>query len=299
MAPSRAHPPRKAQLHPQPRAPALVTYKHELRRPPSEISPDDFSAMCSAWVEVQLRGRAVSQEMEAYIEFRTYNAIVARSDVSLKELADFIGAEPRRVAVGIPQRQLPDLPPLAHFCAALFPIDRAAHDHRQHSHSGKWGGIGLRLVDNYVVGRRIEKDLFDETGTYPDSVVSGPIWASPRRSPTASADAAPSASLKIPIRWSTLDDVPAQEVPSAQQAWCFVAVDPTDIPPPLPSSPLQSDFDQFDELFSSPPTSDESSYDFEVGLSLAKNNCGGKMGKGSRRGEGRARACSSTTSATN
>ncbi|RKO90259.1 hypothetical protein BDK51DRAFT_47705 [Blyttiomyces helicus] len=229
-----------------------VTYKYELRRCPSEISPEDLSAMCSAWVDVKLRNRAVAKEMEASIELRTYEAIIARSEISQKELADFIGAEPRagveRLIVlqweagkvkakrsksartPLPQPEMttasfqgrrnlhgfmgaqvnhikgviflghafvkkggkaessnlfrsvisaatethranyPTSPHLAHVCVALFPIDPNAPAQLQHSHSSNWGGCGFVPVDKYVVGRRIEKDLFDEPGIIPDSV---------------------------------------------------------------------------------------------------------------------------------
>ncbi|RKO85380.1 hypothetical protein BDK51DRAFT_32419, partial [Blyttiomyces helicus] len=229
-----------------------VTYKYELRRCPSEISPEDLSAMCSAWVDAQLCKRAVAKEMEASIEFRIYEAIIARSKISQRELADFIGAEPRagveRLIVlqweagkvkakrsksartPLPQPEMttasfqgrrnlhgfmgdqvnhtkgviflghafmnpgsnsevsshfrsmisastethranyPTSPPLAHVCACLFPVDPKAAPQMQHSHSRGWGGCGFVAVDKYAVSRRIEKDLFDEPGIFPDFV---------------------------------------------------------------------------------------------------------------------------------
>ncbi|RKO85485.1 hypothetical protein BDK51DRAFT_32339 [Blyttiomyces helicus] len=68
------------------------------------------------------------------------------------------------------QAHYPTVPPLAHCCAALFPVEPDAPANYQHSHTSIWGGCGFGAVEKYVVGRPIEKSLFDEPGVIPDAV---------------------------------------------------------------------------------------------------------------------------------
>ncbi|RKO85476.1 hypothetical protein BDK51DRAFT_34096 [Blyttiomyces helicus] len=181
-----------------------VTYNYESRCCPGEIPPVDRSAMFSIWAECQLLGRGTSKEMEASVEFRTYASIVARCRSSHLEIAHTIGSEPaagisrllvlqweagklkakRRshpvfsglfravitAATAAHQANYPTSPPLAHFCVALFPVDPDAPDRKQHSHTSNWGGCGFGPFDKYVVGKPIEKSLFDEPGVFPDAV---------------------------------------------------------------------------------------------------------------------------------
>ncbi|RKO86030.1 hypothetical protein BDK51DRAFT_31972, partial [Blyttiomyces helicus] len=66
----------------------------------------------------------------------------------------------------------PTAPPLAHFCAALFPVEPDAPDYKQHSHPSNWGGCGFGPVAKYVASKPFEETLFDEPGIYPDAASS-------------------------------------------------------------------------------------------------------------------------------
>ncbi|RKO93795.1 hypothetical protein BDK51DRAFT_34713 [Blyttiomyces helicus] len=71
-----------------------VTYDYEPLRCLDEVTPAYLTAMRSVFAELQLSFRACAKEMEASVEHRTYGRIVARLEVSLSELSDFIGTQP-------------------------------------------------------------------------------------------------------------------------------------------------------------------------------------------------------------
>ncbi|RKO84815.1 hypothetical protein BDK51DRAFT_48476 [Blyttiomyces helicus] len=64
----------------------------------------------------------------------------------------------------------PTFPTLAHICGPLFRVDPAAPAQMLHSHPSKIGGYGFDPVDKHVVGKPIDQSLFDEPGTFPESI---------------------------------------------------------------------------------------------------------------------------------
>ncbi|RKO91217.1 hypothetical protein BDK51DRAFT_29468 [Blyttiomyces helicus] len=58
----------------------------------------------------------------------------------------------------------PTLPPLAHVCAPLFPVDPEAPANKQHSHSSNFGSFTFRPVNQHAADVLVEKSIFIEPG---------------------------------------------------------------------------------------------------------------------------------------
>ncbi|RKO91222.1 hypothetical protein BDK51DRAFT_36821 [Blyttiomyces helicus] len=217
------------------------TYVYETRRCPDAVTPTDLSVVRTLWVQGTLRGRACAKAMEASVEFRTYESVVARCEKGESEVMDFLAAEsrpgveriivfqwdagraknrktaptepttaptgPRRLhgfmtaqvnhdkrviflsysfslnpsrlvmsglfravvsaAIAAHTYKHPELPPVEHVCAPLWPVPPDAPSNMQHSHPNNWGGAGFVLVEKTGEGGGVD---FDEPGVFPEDV---------------------------------------------------------------------------------------------------------------------------------
>ncbi|RKO91545.1 hypothetical protein BDK51DRAFT_37318 [Blyttiomyces helicus] len=65
----------------------------------------------------------------------------------------------------------PTSPPLAHVCAALWPIPAESPSTDQHSHASSWGGRGFFSVDKYCDDRPMDTKFFSEPGVLPEPLL--------------------------------------------------------------------------------------------------------------------------------